>query len=326
MQMLRLTPYFVLAMFLLGSCQREETQPFQPDTIPPLPPAGIGIDEAHDGLIAFSWLHNTEYDLDMYIVYRREPVQHDFEAVDTTFNRFYVDVQRSYDTTYEYYVVAVDQSGNRSAPSHTVSSGSPNLYPPGAVQILYATGHSHDNRRYFRIEWAPVDAYDVSRYAVYRSGSEAVSADTQHLLGSTNATFLVDSSDVQFNQIRYYAVTVVDRGGKVSELSTVSSDFITAEPELLSPGDMASVRDYPVFTWNRVAGAVQYRLGVSASLTGEELWSETIGDDGRQEINAYYSGPPLYTGKTYYWRVATLTKRDGDVNAVSPLRSFRMVP
>jgi fibronectin type 3 domain-containing protein len=324
--MIRRFPYPLLLFLLLGACRREELQPVQPDTIPPLPPAGMSLDAAHDGLIMFSWLRNTENDIDGYIVYRREPATATFEAIDTTTNHYFIDAQRSYDTTYDYYTVALDRSGNFSIPSVVLSANSPNRYVPEAPDVVYANGHNQDGRRYFRIEWPPVEEADISGYAVYAAGTKDLKAEPQYLLANTNATFLLDSSQAAFNQVRYYAVTAIDRGGRVSPLSPVTWDYITQAPELTMPADMERINDYPVFAWNHVPGAVQYRLSVMGSDAGDEIWVSYVDDAGSSKLYAVYAGIPLYTGKIYFWRVATLTQREGDVNAVSPMRAFQMVP
>ncbi len=95
----------ILTLFL-ASCQRDEIVPDMPDAIPPLPPAGLLVESAHDGYCFIGWLRNTEHDLDGYIVYRGVSALGPFAVADTTLRNYWIDASCAYDTTYFYYVCA----------------------------------------------------------------------------------------------------------------------------------------------------------------------------------------------------------------------------
>ncbi len=85
-----------------------------PDTIPPAAPTGFSA-MAGFGNISLDWDHNSEVDLDHYVVYRSTISGSDYSIIDANVaTSNYVDNTVSNDTTYYYVVTAVDNSNNES--------------------------------------------------------------------------------------------------------------------------------------------------------------------------------------------------------------------
>ncbi len=317
---------FFLWVCLVPSCQREQLVSPEADTIPPLPPASIRVEAAHDGYIFVGWLKNKEADFKTYVVFRAESSKtNPFAAVDTTTNNYFIDLNRSYDTTYYYFVTAIDNTGNQSAPSDTVGAKAPNLYDPDPTSSLFVHGRNDGGVRFFRVEWNIIVDGDVEGYEIYRSLSSPVEIKTGNKISFTNATMFDDSTANKVAEFYYYSIVTVDRGKRSSIASVTDGDFITDPPILTSPGHNALVLDAPVFEWKRVPRAVHYRVSVSIAPGESELWSSIVNQSSNDTILLYYDGTPLDIGRTYYWKISTLTKDNGTPNATSEFRLFQIV-
>lgn len=308
---------------LLMSCQRDELLPDMPDSVPPLPPAGVLVESAHDGYSFIGWLRNTEHDLEKYIVYRAVSVTGPFSITDTSLRNFWIDASCAYDTTYFYYVCAVDRSGNRSDPSDTVSALSRNINDPEPAAYLHANGENNGASRRIRLVWPLPRDFDVTLYRIYRAENSVPIPDAAFLRDSVEGTMYEDTA-VAVGITYYYRLVTVDKGGRTSIPSEYASDLVTAQPPLLAPADRAILDAYPVFEWRAVAGAAEYEIRVSESPAAAPVWTTRVRYTGADTLRIVYDGPSLYQARAYHWTVATATSIGGTVNAVSSPRIFQL--
>ncbi len=315
----------IMLLFVAAGCERERIVDPGPDELAPLPPAGMLVEGAHDGYIFISWITNKETDLRGYIVYRAEegdPAR--FDAVDTVTVFYFIDVQRSYDTTYSYFVTAFDESGNESPPSDTVTARSRNVYPPDPPLDINVNGFNDGSRRMMLLAWSSVDEADLAGYRIYRSDSPFDSADPSLLAAESTSAFYDDLSVTEIGRGFYYAVTAVDRGGLESTLSRSAYDYIASRPLLVSPSENGYADAYPLLRWLRVPEAAAYLLTVSVSENTGQVWAKIVTADGSDTLSFRYSGPGLSAGETYYWRVSSVTAENGNPNGISDAWRFQI--
>ena len=313
----------LLALFAIA-CEREELPPNVPDTVAPLPPAGVVIESARDGYVFVGWLRNSEHDLAGYVLFRSREQDGPFNVLDTTARHYYIDPNCEYDSTYYYTITALDNSGNQSERSVVVSAVSRNLNDPDAPSVLTATGGNDGSLKRIRLVWQPPLAYDVSVFRIFRSINPAVLGDASTLLDSS-ATTVYDDASPAVGVRYYYALRSVDRGGRVSDASESVSELVTELPELLSPPDRAVLAEYPLFEWRSVPEAAEYEVTVSESPFGAPLWSSRVRTVVNSSASLRYGGPALYQGHAYYWRVSTCTRIGGAPNAASLMRLFQLI-
>jgi hypothetical protein len=321
MRRILFSTFLLLAM---AGCQRDELPATAPDLLAPLPPAGLVVESAHDGFIFLGWLKNTESDFLHYVIFRAEQQRGPFAAIDSTPRNYYVDGHRSYYSVQYYYVCAVDRSGNRSASSSVVSTASPNLVSPDPPTEFEVAGQNIDGKACMQLSWAPSEAYDVKRYAIFRSDSPVIETHITPVQHYTESTFFIDTAASETGRTYYYAIRAEDMGDKTSPLSEVSFDVIAEAPALVLPPADATIDQYPTFRWRRVPGVLGYRLSVSASPITGEFWSVFVDEQGLGEYSIPYDGPSLVSARAYYWRVSTYTKRNGPPNSVSRARLFQV--
>ncbi|MDT8323903.1 MAG: hypothetical protein RRA94_07335 [Bacteroidota bacterium] len=312
----------VLLVFL-SSCERERIVDPGPDTTAPLPPADVVVEGARDGYIFVGWLHGQERDLRGYIVYRAEGTPPSaFIPIDTLTLNFIIDTQRSYDTTYSYFVTAYDDAGNESIPSRTVSAVSENRYVPDAPRQLSVNGYNDGLRRELRLSWDIVDEADLAYYRVYRDVAPFSEADSALLYAETVGTVFDDNAGMQLDRRYFYAVTAVDNGGWESALSPVESDFIAQRPAPLSPVNGTKTVVFPLLRWRGVPGARQYLLTVALSEETGEVWSGYVNAAGQDTLVLRYGGNALTPGERYYWRVSSVTASNRKPNGISDVQQF----
>ncbi len=315
----------MLTLVFGAACERERIVDPGPDSIAPLPPAGLLVESARDGYIFISWIRNKELDLSGYVVHRAEesdPAR--FMRVDTVTQFYFIDEQRSYDTTYSYFITALDESGNESAASDTVSARAMNRYAPDPPSEFSVNGFNDGDRRMMRLAWSAVDEADLAGYRIYRSDVPFEAADSSLLLTEHVSPFLDDLTVTQTARRYFYAVTAVDRGGMESDLSRVVSDVISSLPVPLSPAEDGSAEAYPLFRWQRAPEAAAYLLSVSLSENTGEIWSRVMLPDNSDTLSFRYDGSPLTPGELYYWRVSSMTAVNGKPNGVSDARRFQV--
>ncbi len=313
----------VLAALLLAACERERIVDPGPDTTAPLPPAGVIVEGARDGYIFVGWLPGRERDLRGYIVHRSEGTPPGmFTAVDTLTLNFIIDEQRSYDTTYSYYITAIDGSGNESVPSDTVSAISENRYAPDGPRQLSVNGYNDGQRRELRLSWEAVDEADLAFYRIYRDRAPIDAADSTLLFTETVQTFFDDSVGVQTDTRYFYAVTAVDNGGWESALSPMQSDVIARRPVPVFPINGMKTVVFPMLRWTAVSGAASYLVTVALSEDAGEIWSGYVSASSQDTLAFRYNGSALTPGERYYWRVSSVTAQNGKPNGVSDVQQF----
>lgn len=314
-----------LALVLGTGCERERIVDPGPDTIAPLPPAGLLVESARDGYIFISWIRNGEPDLRGYVIHRAEESDPALYArVDTVTQFYFIDEQRSYDTTYSYFVTALDESGNESAASDTVSARALNRYTPDPPSGFTVNGFNNGERLMMRLVWSAVNEADLATYRIYKSDTQFASVDPSLLLAEIDATFFDDLAVTQTGRRFFYAVTSVDRGGMESELSHVASDVVSSRPVPVSPMENGTAETYPLFRWQRASEAAEYMLSVSLSENTGEIWSRTMQPDDSDTLSFRYDGSPLTAGEMYFWRVSSVTAANGKPNGVSEARRFQV--
>jgi len=313
----------VIAMVLtLASCERERILDPGPDTTAPLPPVGVVVEGARDGYVFIGWLPGSERDLRGYIVYRAGGAAEAFAAVDTMTVNFIIDEQRSYDTTYFYYITAYDETGNESVASDTVAARSENRYPPDAPRRLSANGYSDGVSQELRLSWDIVDEADLSLYRVYRHIAPFSEADSSMLHAESSSTYFDDVDGIAYDRRYYYGVTAVDNGGWESALSPVATDLIARRPTPVSPINGAKAVVYPLLRWRGVPNAVEYLVSVSLSETSGELWSGYLEASAQDTLTMRFGGSALTPGERYYWRVSSVTAGNRKPNGISDIQQF----
>lgn len=299
------------------------------DVQAPVTPAAFILLGGGDGEARFRWAPNSELDLKSYLIYRAVGVPANFSRIAEIQENEYVDRFLAYDSTYFYYLTAIDYAGNESTPSGVLDVQPVNISSPPAPTAVsvYGSNNPSLDQISFRVTWIPPTISDLAYFRIYRSSSPGFSADATTLLDST-AVSLFEDGAVTAGDLYYYKVTCVDLGGRASVASVANFDRILDKVALLTPGNRTVQTGAISFSWQPVVNAVGYRVFVGRAPLSNIIWSSKTVTG--QQLN--YTGSALPSDAIYYWWVGAFSKAPGldqtgtpvepDVNSTSEIWSF----
>jgi chitodextrinase len=214
--------------------------PVSPDA--PATPVGV-VTTPGDGQVLLSWTANGEPDLATYRVLRNGV------EIATVTGTTHTDLSLVNDVTYSYSVVAVDDDGNRSAPSPAVAGRPTDLTPPAAPTGLAAVEGEHA----VSLTWTASAEPDLATYRLLRNGVEIATLTSRGFV-DTGLT----------NGVTYtYTLVAVDTHGNRSPASAP----VVIVPRDMPPGAPTDVTATPgdrrtVLAWTAPpdADVVEYRV------------------------------------------------------------------
>jgi rhamnogalacturonan endolyase len=231
---------------------------FIPDSLwPPSAPRNLTSEDFNERVRLF-WDPNVEVDLEGYNLYRSKAEEGPFSMINDTLltTEFYLDTLVLNDTSYYYYVTAIDTAGNESDPSN-IHLARPTYRPD------YPTGiFTRSDSRANLIVWNEVNEDDIVGYNIYRSLNALIDFTKLNTEVITE-TYYEDSTTSSGIMYYYYVVSVND-----VEIESFSSEVVTAQT-----GDT-----YTTQAEDEVMGGVVY------------LENEHIGYNGTGYVNFESSG------------------------------------
>jgi len=322
-----------IIIFLIGlmalshfSCS-EITAPA--DVFPPESPRFFTLIGGGDGQAHFRWERNIEPDLKAYRLYRSENNITSFSLLVEIIQTEYVDRFLDYDSTYYYYLTAIDNAGNESLATNIIDIQPLNLSAPQPPSRLNVSGINNPVQgiKQFNLNWVPPDIGDLKNYLIYRGADSAFVPDPSTFIDSTNIAVYSDQL-TSINQKYYYKVLAVDKGQKISLPSKPNSDIILSSPVLISPSNNSRFGSPQLFQWSGVTDAVDYVVFVGNGPFSDVIWSSVK----TRELDINYTGPKLNSSQVYYWWVGVYSKEivvfpDGSqipaqINSFSIINSF----
>jgi fibronectin type 3 domain-containing protein len=188
------------------------------DVTPPAVPSGL-VAMPGEGQVSLSWSANTEPDLAGYALLR------DGVEIAGGTGTSWLDGGLTNGTTYSYALVAVDTTGNRSAPSSPVPATPADAAPAAPTGVTAVPG---DQRAV--VAWtAPADT-DVVGYRVLSEDGATVLATTTAPTTQAAVSGLTNGTAYRFT------VVAVDAAGHVSVLSLPSAPGTPVSPTVPTLG------------------------------------------------------------------------------------------
>jgi hypothetical protein len=316
----------VLPLLLLFACSKI-TAPA--DVTPPATPTTFILLGGGDGEARFRWAPNSEEDFRYYLIYRAIGSPVSFVSIAEITGNEFVDRFLDYETTYYYYITAVDYANNESPASGILDVKPVNISSPASPTSVVVYGHNNAslNQVECSVSWIPPTISDLSHFRVYRSTNALFEADASTLIDSTSVSLYRDIK-VATGELYHYRIVCVDLGGRASVASQADHDRILDKVTLLLPGNRTIQTATLTFSWQPIANAVGYQVFVGRAPLSNVIWTSKVTTS--QQLA--YTGSKLSNDALYYWWVGAYSKGSGinqngvevepDVNSTSEIWSF----
>src|SRR3954471_13560875 len=216
------TPYYKITAVDFSGNSSSATSVTLPDTSAPAAVRNIKVSVGTSS-VKLDWSSNNERDLAGYRVYRGTSADGAFTELTTTprTSSDFTDSTAPAGVVSWYRVVAVDKSGNPSAPV-AASGVRKDCVKPAAPTDASVTGSGTS----FTVEWADNGEADLAGYVVSRATSAGGSYTKLTPTPITASTFTDNS--VKDGTTPYYKITAVDLSGNSSSSTTVTVQDTTA--------------------------------------------------------------------------------------------------
>ena len=298
------------------------------DTTPPPAPTGLSA-TAGESSVALTWAAVVDPDLGEYWLYRRvqgqawpTEVTQKLAATQTA----YTDAGLQNGTTYEYYVAAVDDSGNKSGPSG-VATATPlqvqdSTLPaaPAAPSIVAGDGSA-------TLTWQPNTEPDVRDYRIFRKPAAETAWATDPVGTTTGRTF-TDSGLVNGTEYEY-RLTAVDTSDNESSPSPSVKATPRPAPDTVSPlapksftasaGDGSVALGWAPNDESDLAGYRVYRQSADGS------WPATALHQASAPSTAW-TDTSVTNGRSYTYRVTALDVTGNESPASVPASATPQAP
>ncbi|HEX2983044.1 MAG TPA: hypothetical protein VHO28_05810 [Ignavibacteriales bacterium] len=321
-----------LTIFLIAGCERGDDAVSSDDGLPPSTPANFSLDYARDGEVLIYWDENNDFNLKGYEIFRSLGDTNNFNMIDIVapetyyHDNYYVDDSLSYDQNYFYKIRAVKYNGMASGFTNIITAKPENRNPPAINRNLYVYGRNWEGKKEVYLSWKNSSSSDVAGYNVYRSAQPEFTPNSSNKIGFATQNFYADTAALSELTQYYYVYQSVDKGGLTSkEFSYTASDLIHSSPEVITPVNGATLRDF-VFKFKGLKVPAIYEVVVQTNPYYGEVWRGQASDSGSNDevtINFEYKG--LYSGRFYYWRVITYSNGESP-NSISKIYNFWVSP
>lgn len=320
--------YFLIltSVVIHFGCERLTDANQNDDGIPPAVPTGVRIYYASDGEILVEWNSNFEADLKGYNVYRKTN-KTDYFFLSFTKNSYWFDDSLSYDEKYFYKISAVDIWEQESERSIEVSAIPINRYNPKTPRYISINARNWEGKISVYLDWEPSTESDVVGYNIYRNLNSSFNADSTNQIGFTNVIQFNDTNNIQLYKDYYYKIRAVDKGGWMSEASSLVNDQIYDMSAQIFPSNDSLVNYFTDFMIKAVKAPANYRVIVQTNEYFGEFWSTSFSSSIIDDtIKVKFNPPYLYPYFYYYWRVITYSNNNSEPNSISPIYKFKVKP
>jgi fibronectin type 3 domain-containing protein len=200
------------------------------------PPVGLtAADKPADqgGVLNLNWTANAEADLAGYNIFRATMPSGPYSCVAQVGKvTSYADVGLACNSDYYYKIAALDDSGNQSTYSNTVSARAIDNIAPGAPTGVAAADTPADVGGSINVSWVGNSEPDLASYRVYRA--TAVNGSYTKVADVSGATSSTDTGRVNGTDY-FYKVAAVDSHGNASAMSAAASSFAHDDRDFVAP-------------------------------------------------------------------------------------------
>ena len=247
-------------------------------------PVVIASNNASTGKVRLTW--EAVEGAVKYEVYRATTKDGEYKKMYTTEGTSYTNTKANAGQYYYYYVVAIAEDGAVSAPSNIVGRTCDLAQPKVTATNVAKTGK-------VRLTWEAVEG--AVEYKVYR----ATEKDGKYaLMFTTEGTSYTNTNAVAGTTYYYKVVAVAKKTAANSAPAEVSRTCDLPQVKVTGKVNLVGT---PKLSWDKVEGAVSYKVYRAESANGEyKLMKTTTGTS--------YSNTNHVNGTTYYYYVVAVAE------------------
>ena len=312
---------FFLLLFFFG-CERPTNITNVDDGIPPAVPSGLSVYFAGDGEVILDWQPNSEPDFKGYNIYRSTDSSI-FNFIYFTNNNVFYNDTLSYDTVYYYRITAIDIWGRESEPSLIVSAQPVNKNKPHIPRFVNINARNWEDVRSVYLSWQANYDSDIKQYKIYRGTINNFTTDSSTFIGSSIEPEFTDTTNLSLYTMYYYKIRALDKGGLLSDESSVVNDQIVGIPEVVFPLDKTESSGFTDFIIKAINVPATYEIIVQENQFFGTFWDKQFDSNVTNDtISVNFDPTYLYNNRTYYWRIAVYTSSSSEPNSISKLYQF----
>jgi hypothetical protein len=316
--------YPILFLPIIFGCDRVTSNNNSDSGLPPAVPVNVQVFFAQDGTVGIEWKNNVEVNLTGYNIYRSINDTLKFIKIYFTSQNYFFDDSLSYDTTYYYYITAVDDQYRESDKSIIISAKPVNISPPSSPLNLSINARNWINDISIFLKWYPNPESDIAGYQIFRSENQNFIPDSSNLIGFTGTISYSDKTNLELYKYYYYVILAVDKGGLKSDPSQEVSDLILGIPEINYPVNGSMVPYFDNFQIKSLQVPATYQIVVQTNEYFGEIWSNELNSNVINDtINIPFDINSIDTDVPYFWRIITYSN-GSEPNSISPLFSFTL--
>ena len=265
-----------------------------------------------NGAVQIIWNPSDENDVDHFRIYRKDVNESTYKLIkDNHRYRNYFDSNIELGARYSYYVTAVDDVSNESAPSASVISGlSDDTISPEILSVYPSSGSVLETNQI--VSASVKDNYRIDKVIAEcrRVGEEWKEVYSENNIGANwkNVEFELDTSGFT-NGDYELRITAFDTSGNPSESFEGSYTFkecTLSAPVLSAQGE--GYRNVLSWTMENTDDLAGYNVYRKTSAVGEYICIASI-------TNSSYTDDDLNPGQAYYYRVEAADTRNNYVDS-----------
>ena len=262
-------------------------------------PEVTAFNPASTGNIKLSW--NEVEGAAEYHVYRATSENGEFELKFTTSNTTYTNSDAKFGQQYFYYVVAVNEDGIASEPSNIVNRSRDLPRPEVTASNIAKSGK-------IKLTWNAVEG--AVEYKVYRSTEK--NGDYKLKFTTTNTRY--NNTDAEAGVKYYYKVVAVAEN---TEANSAPSTIVSRTCDLAQPKitGKVTILGNPKLSWDKVEGAVSYKVYRAESETGDYKLMKTV-------TGTSFTNSSHVNGTTYFYKVVAVAENTAANSAASNVVSL----
>ena len=236
-----------------------------------------------------------------YQVYCASSKNGTYSLVETTTNVSYTHTGAVAGETYYYYVVAVDDNGEKSSKSNIVSRTCDLPQPEISVSNVASTGK-------IKVSWEAIDG--AVEYEVYRATAKD---GTYDLMKTTTGTSYTNTGAKAGETYYYKVIARASKSSADSAYSEIKSRTCDMPQPEITVSNVASSGKIKV-SWEAIDGAVEYEVYRAASKDGTYTLVNTTTNTSCTDTGAV-------AGNTYYYKVVARASKSAANSAASEVKS-----